>query len=337
MKTHLSSLLAAVALVGLLAGCQKSDSQAGPGVVLRAKWPVGHRYVYRMDLDQHSFIRIPQMPKPMKQEVTMAMTYALTVVKETADGGREIELEFLANEMEVKVGDQVMLSFDSKESLATAPQNALATPLRKMIGSEVTLTVGPDGKVTGLMGVDEWVDNLTDEGDQAASQMLSQHFNEGFLRQLADFGQGFSSQPVAVGRSWPVKATFPAGPNGNIAIEAKVTLKRWEDRDQHHCAVLDSRGTMNGALGGQAGPVQKLALDKGRISATSWFDADLGTVIETVSDQSMRLKGELPGGPGGGKAEFTSDIEQRVSVKLVELTGRSETNGTNGESSVSQM
>ena len=35
-----------------------------------------------MDLEQHSVIKIPQMPKPMQQDVTMAMTYALSVVKD---------------------------------------------------------------------------------------------------------------------------------------------------------------------------------------------------------------------------------------------------------------
>ena len=83
----------------------KSPAGAEKGVLLKIKWPVGNRYVYRMDMDQHVTNRVPQMPKPMQQDVTMAMTYALSVTKELPQDGREVEMEFLANEMEVKMGE----------------------------------------------------------------------------------------------------------------------------------------------------------------------------------------------------------------------------------------
>ena len=162
MKPQLIPLFVSVGLIGLLGACKRSDQtqsqdQTGQtptavansknGVVLKAKWPVGTRYVYRMELDQHSTNKIPQMPKPMQQDTTMAMTYALGVTKETDNNGHELEMEFIANEMEVKMGEQVLISFDSKETGKTDGQNPFAAPFRKMIGTKLHILVDANGRM----------------------------------------------------------------------------------------------------------------------------------------------------------------------------------------------
>src|SRR5262249_2635308 len=154
------------------------------GITLKVKWPVGDRYTYRLDLGQHSTNRIPMMPKPMQQDVTMAMTYAITVVKETPDGGRELQMEFLANEMEIKMADQVLVNFDSKEAGKGEAQGPFSAPFQKMIGSKVSLQTDADGKVTKVLNYQDWLNNLTSDANPAGG-MLSQQFNDAFLRQLA--------------------------------------------------------------------------------------------------------------------------------------------------------
>ena len=138
-----------------------SSAGSGPGVELKVKWPVGSRYVYRMDLDQQSTNKFPQMPQPMIQNVTMAMTYALAVTKETAKDGRELEMEFVANEMEVKMGEQVFMSFDSKEAAKSDAQNPFIGPYRKMIGSKLRILVDADGKLDEIIDLQEWTDKVT--------------------------------------------------------------------------------------------------------------------------------------------------------------------------------
>jgi len=102
----------------------------------------------------------------------------------------------------------------------------------------------------------------------------------------------------------------------------KVNFKGWEEHEQHKSVVLGSRGTLKGTGGAQAGPMGKMSFEAGKLTGTSWFDPELGALIETVADQTMRLKGELPGAPGGDKGGgmgFTSDIGQKVTLKLVEV------------------
>jgi hypothetical protein len=334
MKTKLTPILAAGLLMALVGGCKKAEQSqsSAPGggaptsasgakgaVLLKAKWPVGNRYVYRMDLDQHSTNRIPQMPKPVQQDVTMAMTYALSVTKATPDDGREVEFEFLANEMEVKMGDQVLLSFDSKEK--GDGQNPMMAPYRKMIGSKLQMVLGPDGKVKEVVNLDDWLANIQGDAGGPAGQMLTQQFNEGFFRQLADFGHGLSTNAVAVGQSWPFKVEFASGAMGKLSVDATIAFKGWEEREAHHCAILDSRGTLKSTPGNQVGPMGKMSIDQGKILGRSWFDPELGAMVDATSDQSFRVKGELPAGaaPNPAASGFTSEIGQKVTVKLVEM------------------
>ncbi len=305
---------------GPSSGGAKSDDSGGT-VLLKAKWPVGNRYVYRMDLDQHSTNQIPQMPKPMQQDVLMAMTYAITVLKETEGDGRELEMEFLANEMEVKMGEQVVMSFDSKETAKDDAQNPFSAPYRKMIGSKLRMQMDAQGRLEKVIGLDEWVDNVS--GGGLAKQMIRQQFNEGYFRQIADFGMAFPTKPVRSGESWPFKMEVPAGPIGKIALDLKITFKGREDREQRKTVRLVSSGALkSSSAGGEAGPMGKMNIEKGKMAGTSWFDPELGALVESEGDQSMRIRGEVPNQEGGkgAPAGFTSDVAQKIKLKLVELT-----------------
>ena len=297
-----------------------ADSTAG--VLLKAKWPVGNRYVYRMDLDQHSTNQIPQMPKPMQQDVLMAMTYAITVLKETDGDGRELEMEFLANEMEVKMGEQVVMSFDSKETAKDDAQNPFSAPYRKMIGTKLRMQMNAQGRLEKVIGLEEWVDNVSGGAGAPGKGMIQQQFNEGYFRQIADFGMAFPTKPVHVGESWPFKMDLPAGPIGKIALDLKIAFKGWEDREQRKTVILASSGALKSSPTGEAGPMGKMNIEKGKVAATSWFDPALGALVESAGNQSMRIKGEMPGQQGGKGAAggFTSDVAQKIKIKLVELT-----------------
>jgi hypothetical protein len=339
--TMLSKLTAptfAVLLAAIFGACKKQEQTASvipeakrspemtsanpeKGVLLKVKWPVGSRYVYRMDLDQHSTNKFPQMPKPMQQDVTMAMTYGLSVLKEIPVGGRELEMEFLANEMEMKMGEQVMMSFDSKETPKNEAQNPFTAPYRKMIGSKLRLQVDADGRVDKIIGLQEWLDTITADVPGPGKGMMAQQFNEGYFRQIVDFGRGFPKKPVQEGETWPFQIELPLGPMGKLSITAKVTFKGLEEHEKHHTVALATTGTLKGSPGQEAGPMGKMSIEDGTVTAMSWFDPELGAMIESSADQAMRLKGELPGQPGGNQPSpgFTSDIAQKVTIKLVEL------------------
>jgi hypothetical protein len=325
MRNQLITWCLAVTLIGLLSGCKKSEQPAGSnkGALLKIKWPAGNRYVYRMDLDQHTTTKIPQMPKPIQQHLTMALTYALSVLKETPEGGRELEMEFLATEMEINTVGQNAIKFNSKDTPTNEAPNPMSEPFRNMIGSKVRLEVNAEGRVTNVIGLEDWAKNIA--SDDPSAQMMTQQFNEGFFRQIADFGRGLSTKPVEIGNTWQTKLEVPAGGLGKIDVDVKTTLKGFVSHDQPHCAVLDTKGTLKGTPGTESGPAgnrPKMLLDRGQVTGTSWFDPELGVLIESTADQTMAVKGQLPGQRGAlpfSSSGFTVDLNQKVSLKLTEL------------------
>src|SRR5664280_2461542 len=112
-------LLTAVALALSLSwvGCNKSGkldavstfkTPSGP-VELKLKWPLGERIVMNMDMKQNMEMIMPNQPGSMKQDMTMGQKYGLTVLKETPDGGHEVEMEYLSARMELTMKGKTML------------------------------------------------------------------------------------------------------------------------------------------------------------------------------------------------------------------------------------
>jgi len=332
MKFGRMAILIGAALISVT-GCSKSKPTAAgesgstpdatsPGVatvpaggVLVIRWTVGDRLLYRMDVDQQAVVKMPQMPKPMEQDVAMGLTYAVSVTKENGDGGRELEVEFVAQEMDVKVGGQTVVSFDSKENTKRDAQNPLAAPLRKMMGSRVRFQTDATAKVVKLLNFEEWRSEIQDGIANQARQIFDQTYNEGYLRQIVDFGSGMPGKAVAVGGSWPVKMDVPAGPVGTVNLDLKSTLRRSEVHEGVPCAVIDSAGTMTSSGGKAPGLTGNMKLEKGTVTGTNWLDVAKGVMVESVSTQTMRIVGSIP---GGNEADFSSDITQNVTVKLVE-------------------
>src|SRR5260370_42016428 len=148
MKTTFAIFSLCLTLLLPLTGCKKSgESGANSGspaaakgrrpdeaVRLQIKLPVGNRYVERMELKQNSEMVMPQMPQPMKQNLTIGQEDALSVLQERAGGGRELELEFLAIQMNMSAGGQPPMAFDSKGAGMVEGRNLLVDAFGRWIG-----------------------------------------------------------------------------------------------------------------------------------------------------------------------------------------------------------
>jgi hypothetical protein len=291
---------------------QETSSEA---VVLQVKWPVGGRYIFRVDMLQDSTNHIGKMP-PIRQSFTTALTYALTVVQELPESGRELEIEFLANEMEIKMADQVVVSFDSKESAEGEEQNFMIGPFRKMIGSKVRVQTDAKGKLEKILNLEEWRQALAGDQPGPMAGMLAQFFNETFFRQIVDFGTGLPEKPVRIGDTWEHQDQFAAG-TGQIDVNANLTFTDWEVRQQRKSAKLSTIGTMTGEVSPPGSP--KLTIEDGKLTGTAWFDPELGTLVETVINQTMRMKGNLPKGMQGMEGDVTVEMAQQISLFLAEV------------------
>lgn len=287
-------------------------------VRLSVQWPLGHRYVYRMDLTQRStnaLATATAAPVPANEDVALGVTYALTVLGETPNGGRELEVEFLAYELQIKVAAETVISFDCLQN--TGATNSIPPPFRKLIGSKVRLQTDARGSMASVVDLKDWTTRLAGDATGPAGQMLVQQFNEGFFQQMISFGRGLPLEAVQMGQSWPYRAEMPAGALGKIVVDSVITLQRWADQEQQRYAVLEARGTLQGA--GVEPAAGGIVFDAGTVRSTSWFDPALGALVESTVEQTMRLKGEVPSPePDAPAAAFRSEVDQKVALKLVE-------------------
>ena len=140
MKKHILLTIVTLALGLSWVGCNKSGkldtastfkAPAGP-VELKLKWPVSQRIVLNMDMKENMEISMPNQPGSMKQDMTMGQKYALTVLKEDASGGHEVEMEFLSARMLMAMKGKTMLDYDSDKKPGSDKANPMAGPVADM-------------------------------------------------------------------------------------------------------------------------------------------------------------------------------------------------------------
>ena len=288
--------------------------------LLQVRWQPGRRYVYRMEVTQRSTSHLGDAP-PTQENLSNGLTYALSVRDSTTNGGHELDLQFLACDMEIKMGDQIVVAFDSAESTTQLTNNPVPAPFRKLVGSTLRVQIDARGACEKVVDLEQWTQQMAGDASGPAGQMFVQQFNEGFFRQLIGFAKGLPDKPVDAGESWPFRTEIPAGILGQIILESVITFQRWDDHDHSRFAVLATQGKIRSRPDPDAPATGSMFIEHGTVVGTAWFDPAIGALVESAVEQTMTLKGKSTPTADGERpdSEFTSQIEQKVTMKLVEL------------------
>ena len=323
-------LITATLVSGLFwVGCGKSSKlntasnfkpPAG-AVELKEKWPLGERVVQSMELKQTADISVPNQPDPIKQELTMGQQYGLTVLKQNPEGGGEVEMEILNIQMSLSMGGKPMINYDSAIKSADDAKNPVAAMFQKVIGAKLQYFMDASNRVERMEGVDALVGRLDSGGRSDMTAGFKSMFNEGYFKQIMDTGSYLPANPVQPGDTWPIQMELPMGPVGIIKIDYTVTFQGWEQHGKRTCARLESQGTVksnpdpNSTPGGMS-----MNISEGNVSGVSWFDPELGMVIDANVDQDMKMTMTMPTGSRGPAANKTqtisSTMKQVVNIKL---------------------
>ncbi|MFZ0828345.1 MAG: DUF6263 family protein [Verrucomicrobiia bacterium] len=310
-------------------GCNKSGKlntvsaftpPAGP-VEFKLKWPVGEHIVQDFSLKQTSDISVPNQPNPIKQDMTMGQEYGLTVLQADADGGHEVEMEFLSVRMMMTMGGKTLVNYDSaKKSSADSP-NPVAAMFQKIIGAKIQYFMDPSNQVARVEGVDALVARLATGGPADVTAGFKSMFNEGYFKQMIGSSQHLPSKPVQPGDTWPIRLEVEMGPLGLMVMDSTYTFQSWEPHGKRTCARLEFQGTVKS----KPDPNSKLAgmtmsVSDGNTSGVSWFDPELGMVIDTTMNQDMTVNMTMPlnprGNAGGKTQTITSVMKQEINIKL---------------------
>jgi hypothetical protein len=299
-----SILSVTLAFAGGLTGCSKSapsklatDASINPDpaagatngpVDVEINWEPGKKYYFQLETIQSWENSRSGSPEPVRATMGITHDYTLSVVKELADGGRELELEFTAQKMFYQMGEVPVLNFDSAQSKEQDADNPVAPILRKLLGARIRCLMDASSKATKLEGFDELSARMSGNQPQVKA-MLESVFNETNLKQMFDFAAALQPDgPVKIGDTWPVHLEMP-DPVGLMVVNLNCTLKGWEPQDNRPCLRIDYQGkvTSKSAPTGQSSPSK---INDGAVSGKAWFDPDLGMLANSATEQHMTLE-----------------------------------------------
>ena len=329
-KTHLPRIIAMMAVLAV-AGCNKAGKLSehskqplptGP-VELKLKWAAGERVVQDMDMKMKMETTIPGQPAPMQQNMTMGQKFALTVLKETPDGGHELEMEFLSARMGMEQGGKAMINYDSSKKSEADSKNPVAGMFDKIVGSKIKCVLDASNNVDHVEGVDEMMARLSTGRNAAAVAPLKSMYSEGYFKQILSSSRFMPPNAVSPGDSWPVKMEVPMDPLGTLVMDYTFTLTRWETHGARNCARMEFQGTMQTKTAPKANSTgMTMTIQNGTTSGVSWFDPELGITIDTQMNQDLTMNITVPKnprvkqGPGSQPQNLTMSMNQVLNIKL---------------------
>jgi len=314
----------------LCSGCNKAGKLSEPStkpmptgpVELKLKWPAGERMVQDMDMKMNMEISVPNQPAPIHQDITMGEQYALKVLNTQPDGGREVELEFLSMRMTVAQGGKTLIDYDSGKKASANPRQpdlaAIEKTFQSIIGAKIQYYLDASNQVERIEGVDALMNRLSAGGRADAAASLKSTFSEDTLKQMIS-GQHLPPHPVQPGDSWPVDVDVSLGQLGTMSTDYTFNFASWEKHGVRNCARLEFQGALKSKSDAGALPSgMTMSVKNGDSSGVSWFDPELGLVVETVMNQNIDMIMTIPMRVQGKTTTqtLTTAMKQAITVKL---------------------
>jgi hypothetical protein len=265
----------------------------------------------RMELDQFTKTEVPDQPQPVVQEVKISQGFSMSALRELDNGGRQLELKFESETMDVSQGDRSVLSFNSMQSPAQDANNPVAPVLRATIGARIQYFTDANGKVERVEGVDALTKRIAATGNPQQQAMFNQMFGADTLKRYGSFADAMPDHAVNIGDSWPLKQDVTTS-IGVLTVDLKYTFKNWEQHRGRKCAHVDAGGDISTKnISTASGMV--VEIKKGKISGEFWYDPTLGMIVEANNDQNLTLKVTT-------RAQtMTSQFNQKVRMALVDV------------------
>lgn len=324
-------LIVATLLAGLCwTGCNKSGKlnetskfpvPSGP-VELKLKWPVGQRAIQNLEVKMNMEITGPVLPGPIKQDMILGEKYGLHVISADGLGGHEIEMEFQAMRLKLDQGGKTLVDYDSDAKSSEGSKNpelaAMQKTFEKVVGARLLYFLDASNQVQRIEGMDALTSQVSAGGRSDAASSMKSMFSEESLKQMIS-GQHLPPKPVQPGDSWPEKMDIAMGELGTMSMDYTFTFVRWETHGKRTCARLEFQGNMKSKANPAAsGTGMTFNVQNGESSGVSWFDPELGMVLDTTMNQDLNLNMSVPM-PGRGKnatQTLTNVMKQVINMKV---------------------
>jgi hypothetical protein len=271
------------------------------------KWKLEKDKPFYQEMTTTTKQKMKVMNSDVNQDQSQTFIFSWTPVSQDKDGNWTIKQKIEGVKMSINIGGSA-IDYDSTKEGGTA--NPLSDFFKQLVGSEFTLTLDKDLKVTKIDGRDAFVKKLSAANPQM-EPLLNQILSEKALKEMAD--PTFASIPnkeVKKDENWKKESKLDMGPIGTYDNTYTYTYKGKDDKLEKIKVETALKYTPPADSGG-ANPlpfkIKKADLKSTKADGTIWFDADKGRIDH--SETSLTLKGDLEIEIGGQttKVELTQD------------------------------
>ncbi len=298
--------IVALALVGLIVPAFAQDA----GTKLAWKFEKDKTFYQTMTTTTDQTMKV--MGSDIKQTQTQTFYFSWTPVKQDGDNW-EIKQKIEGVKMRIEIGGQP-IEYDSTKEQPTS--TALSDFFKQIVGSEFTLTVDKDFKVTKIEGRDAFLKKLTG-ANPTMEALLKQILSEDALKEMAD--PTFAAIPnkeVKKGDKWDRTSKLDMGPIGKYDNTYHYTFegpdKDKKDKIKVETELKYTAPGDNTAGGGLPFKIKSATLASKNAGGTILFDADKGRVDE--SNMTVELNGDLNIEIGGQATAVHLDQKQTTKV-----------------------
>ena len=276
-------------------------------------WRTPGRYEVTMDMKTDQTIMAQGMAQPA-QKIAQLMVMVIDVAKPGPSGDRQVTMTFHRIRQSMEMGAMKMV-FDS----ADKPENQnpmMGKMFAPMLKAKFVITVGPEGKVKKVQGLDELWGGMVKQNPAMAgmAKQMKQQFGDSMIKGLMGQGmQGLPDKPVAVGETWKPTTKLSMPFVGQADMRQVCTLKSLMRTPTGQVAVIDYTGTVQSADGAPTtmGPmtmtIKKLNLKQ---SGTMRFNTTTG-MFET---QTIKQTAEISMVSSGQGEAVSVELKQNMAT-----------------------
>jgi hypothetical protein len=301
--------LIAFALVSLIAPAFGQDA----GTKLQWKFEKGKTFYQEMNTETNQTMKV--MGSDIKQKQNQTFYFSWTPVDQDKDGNWELKQKIEGVKMRIEIGGQP-IEYDSTKEGQTS--TALSDFFKQLVGSEFTLKVNKDYKVTEIKGRDDFLKKLTNANPQM-EPLLKQILSEDALKEMAD--PTFAAVPnkeVKKDATWERTSKLNMGPIGTYENTYKYKYDgpdkdKKKDKITVETTLKYTAPSGDAVGGGLPFKIKSASLASKNASGTILFDAEKGRVEE--SSMEVKLEGDLNIEIGGQATAVKLDQTQTTKVK----------------------
>jgi len=280
---------------------------AAEKIVLKTKYTPG-TYVSTMSTHMDT---VTQMAQGMSitQKVKMLIITEIAVQKPGPEG-QKIEMTYKRIKQSI-TGGPISMSYDSEDP--PDQQDSMLSGIYKgLLGTKLTMLLGPDGRVVEVRGFDEMWGKLAKESPGAANIMaqMKKQFGQQTLEQTVSAAdQYLPGKPVAKGESWVVAHKQEIPMMGLVDVTQNCKLTDIIKTPAGKIAVIDisSKIASDTPATMPAESTMPVSISKTDIrqSGTMKMNVKLGMMTQMKLDQKSLIEMQGPGAAGDSPTRMT--------------------------------